>query len=69
MANAKKATKAARTPARKAVKAPRAGAKAASTKAAKPSAALKPIKESFNKTSLINHLAAVAGQEPKAVKR
>lgn len=63
MATAKKATKAAKTPARKALKAPRASAKAA-----QPSAGLKPIKESFNKTSLINHLATVAGQEPKAVK-
>jgi len=68
MATAKKATQAARTPARKSAKAPRAGAKAAPAKAAKPSAALKPIKESFNKTGLINHLATVAGQEPKAVK-
>ena len=40
----------------------------APAKAAKPPAPLKPIKESFNKTSLINHLATVAGQEPKAVK-
>ena len=53
MAAARKATKAATT---------------ASTNAAKPSAPLKPIKESFSKTSLINHLATVAGQEPKAVK-
>ena len=63
MATAKKATKAATTPARKAAKAPRASAKAAPA-----SAGLKPIKESFNKTSLINHLANVAGQEPRAVK-
>jgi nucleoid DNA-binding protein len=47
---------------------PRASAKAASAKAANLSAPLKPIKESFNKTSLINHLATIAGQEPKAVK-
>ena len=60
MATAKKATKAAKTPARKAVKASRASAG--------PTLALKPIKESFNKTSLINHLASVAGQEPRAVK-
>ena len=53
MAAARKATKAATTPSRS---------------AAKPSAPLKPIKESFNKTSLINHLATVAGQEPRAVK-
>ena len=68
MATAKKAIKAARTPARKAVKVPRASATVAPAKAATPSAALKPIKESFSKTSLINHLAAVSGQEPKAVK-
>ena len=68
MATAKKATKAARTPAEKALKTPRASAKPAPAKAANSSAALKPIKESFNKTSLINHLATVAGQEPKAVK-
>ena len=53
MAAARKATKAATTPSRS---------------AAKPSAPLKPIKESFSKTSLLNHLATVAGQEPKAVK-
>ncbi|HSV48079.1 MAG TPA: HU family DNA-binding protein [Ramlibacter sp.] len=35
---------------------------------AKADAAMKPIKESFNKTGLITHLAGVAGQEPKAVK-
>ena len=63
MPTAKKATKAATTPARKAAKAPRASAKAAPT-----NAGLKPIKESFNKTNLINHRATVAGQEPKAVK-
>jgi len=68
MATAKKATKAATSPPRKAAKAQRASAKAVPAKAATSSTALKPIKESFNKTSLINHLAAVAGQEPKAVK-
>lgn len=66
------ATKAA-APARKAapvkaapVKA--APAKAAPAKAASPSAALKPIKTAFNKTSLQAHLAQVSGAEPKTVK-
>ena len=69
MATAKKASKAATTPPRKAAKGPtRAGAKAVPARAATSSTALKPIKESFNKTSLINHLADVASQEPKAVK-
>ena len=68
MATPKKAAKAAKTAPRKAAKAPRASAKPAPAQAAKLSAPLKPIKESFNKTSLINHLATVAGQEPKAVK-
>jgi nucleoid DNA-binding protein len=37
--------------------------------AAKPAAgALKPIKQSLNKTGLVNHLAKTAGVEPKAVK-
>jgi len=53
MATARKATKAVKT-------APR--------KAATPSAPLKPIKESFTKTSLIGHLARVTDQEPKVVK-
>jgi nucleoid DNA-binding protein len=67
MATEKKATKAPKTTS-KAAKAPRAGARAAPAGAATPSAPLKPIKESFSKTSLISHLATVAGQEPKAVK-
>jgi hypothetical protein len=68
MATAKGPAKAAKTSTSKAAKAPRAGAKAAPANAAKKSAALKPIKESFNKTSLINHLAGVTSQEPRAVK-
>jgi tetrahydromethanopterin S-methyltransferase subunit D len=69
MATAKKApTKAAKTAQKGAAKAPRAGAKAAPATATKLSTPLKPIKESFSKTSLINHLATVASQEPRAVK-
>ena len=65
MATAKKASKAGTTPPRKAAKALRGSAKAVPARAATSSTTLKPIKESFNKTSLINHLAAVAGQEPR----
>lgn len=37
--------------------------------AAKPAAGtMKPIKESLNKTGLVNHLAQASGVEPKAVK-
>jgi nucleoid DNA-binding protein len=53
--------------------APKKSVKSASAKAprapAKPaSGAMKPIKESLNKTGLVNHLAQTAGVEPKAVK-
>jgi nucleoid DNA-binding protein len=77
MATAKKKAKAA--PA-KANKKPAAGKTAKTAKpakkvgaksaAAKPAAAgpMKPIKEAFNKSGLVNHLAASAGVEPKAVK-
>jgi nucleoid DNA-binding protein len=74
MATAKKSAKAAKSAPAKAAKktAAKAPAKTAAKAATKAPAAvsgpLKPIKESFNKTSLINHLASVAGQEPKAVK-
>jgi hypothetical protein len=68
MATAKSASKAAKGSPKKAAKAPRGGAKAASAKTATLSAPLKPIKEAFSKTSLINHLATVAGQEPRSVK-
>jgi hypothetical protein len=63
MATAKKAAKAAKTAPRKATAAPKAAAPA---KAA--AAPLKPIKEAFNKTTLIAQLAQVSAQEPKAVK-
>jgi nucleoid DNA-binding protein len=46
----------------------RSSTKATPSKAAKPLATLKPIKESFSKTSLINHLADVTSQEPRTVK-
>jgi hypothetical protein len=74
MATAKKtaapAKKAAPAKVSKAVQKPiSTKAKAAPKPTAKASTSpLKPIKESFNKTSLVNHLAAVADQEPKAVK-
>ena len=71
MATAKKAVKAAKgatAKASKPTKAPRASAKSAAKPAAKAPTTLKPIKEAFNKTGLISHLAAIAGQEPKAVK-
>ena len=42
-------------------KAPRAAAKPAA-------GTMKPIKESLNKTGLVNHLAQASGVEPKAVK-
>ena len=62
MATAKKttATKKAATPAKT----------AAAKKPASPAApaALKPVKEPFNKTTLIAHLAAQAGVEPKTAK-
>jgi len=75
MATAKKSAKAAKSAPAKAAKKTTAKAPAKTTAktaakapAAAPGAPLKPIKEAFNKTSLINHLASVAGQEPKAVK-
>lgn len=62
----KKTTKAAKANA----KAPRAAAKPAkAAKAAQPAAGtMKPIKESLNKTGLVNHLAQASGVEPKSVK-
>lgn len=59
MAIAKKAT--AKKPATTA-------AKAAPKAAAKPATALKPIKETFNKTSLVNHLVLASGADAKTVK-
>lgn len=70
MATAKKAKAAAPKKTTKAAKAPRAAAKPAkATKAAQPAAGtMKPIKESLNKTGLVNHLAQASGVEPKSVK-
>lgn len=45
-----------------------AGAKTSRTAAKPAGATMKPIKESLNKTGLVNHLAQAAGVEPKAVK-
>lgn len=45
--------------------APKAAAKKTVTK---PVSVLKPIKETFNKTSLVAHLAQTSGAEPKMVK-
>ncbi|MBL0423097.1 HU family DNA-binding protein [Ramlibacter sp. AW1] len=67
MATAKKAKAAAPKKTTKATsaKAPKAAAKPA----AKPAAGtMKPIKESLNKTGLVNHLAQASGVEPKSVK-
>ena len=74
MATAKKSTKAApaqaKTAARKTAKAPaKAPAKtAAKAVGAKSTAGMKPIKESFNKSGLVTHLAETSGVEPKGVK-
>jgi nucleoid DNA-binding protein len=72
MATAKKAKAAApkKTTNSASAKAPRASAKTSKgTNAAKPAAGtMKPIKESLNKTGLVNHLAQASGVEPKAVK-
>ena len=68
MATAKKATKAAKNSSQEGCEGAAGEREGRSRESCKPSAALKPIKESFSKTSLINHLATVAGQEPKAVK-
>jgi len=59
MATAKKAKAAA--PKKTSAKTPRATAKPAA-------GTMKPIKESLNKTGLVNHLAQASGVEPKAVK-
>lgn len=68
MATAKKAKPATKksTPARGSAKAPAKAAKA--TKPAAAGGPMKPIKEAFNKTGLVNHLAQSSGVEPKAVK-
>lgn len=41
---------------------------AAKAVSAKPATGMKPIKEAFNKTGLLSHLAETAGVEPKAAK-
>jgi nucleoid DNA-binding protein len=69
MATAKKAAKAA--PVKKKAAASNAAGSATKTRAtaSRPAAGpMKPIKESFNKTGLMNHLAETAGVEPRAVK-
>lgn len=63
MATAKKAS--AKTATKKVVA--KAPTKATATKLA-PAAPLKPIKTTFNKTSLLAHVAQASGQEPKVVK-
>jgi hypothetical protein len=64
MATAKKTPIAAK----KTLAASKTAAKPAAKAPAKNIAALKPIKEAFNRTSLIAHLAVEAGVEPKLVK-
>ncbi|HKW85421.1 MAG TPA: HU family DNA-binding protein [Burkholderiaceae bacterium] len=73
MATAKKTTT--KTPAKKTALAPKATKTATpAKKALKPAApakapaVVKPIKDAFNKSSLVAHLAEVAAVEPKAVK-
>ena len=69
MATAKKAAKAA--PVKKKAAAGSAAGSATKTKATAPKPAagpMKPIKESFNKSGLVNYLAETAGVEPRAVK-
>ncbi|WP_070401350.1 HU family DNA-binding protein [Hydrogenophaga sp. PML113] len=63
MATAKKATAK-----KRAAKAEKAAPRSASKATAKPASALKPIKEAFNKSSLIAHLAQTSGTDPKTVK-
>lgn len=68
MATAKKSTPAKAAP--KTVQATAKPAAKAAVKAApaKPAAALKPIKEAFNKTSLAAHLATTSGVDVKSVR-
>lgn len=70
MATAKKKAapvKATKKPAGKAIKP--ASKAAGKVSAVKPAAGpMKPIKESFNKSGLVNHLATTTSVEPKAVK-
>ena len=68
MATANKPTTAVKKTAAKKTAAPAKKAAAPAKKAATAPAALKPVKEAFTKTSLIAHLAAQSGVEPKAAK-
>lgn len=68
MATAKKPTTAVKKTAAKKTAAPAKKAAAPAKKAAAAPAVLKPVKEAFTKTSLIAHLAAQSGVEPKAAK-
>lgn len=63
-----KAAPAKAAPKKVAAKAAVKAAPKAAPKAAAPAAALKPIKTTFNKTTLLAHLVQTSGQEPKAVK-
>ena len=66
MATTKKTTAAKKAPAKKAATAKKAAAPV--RKPAAPQAPLKPIKDTFNRSSLQAHLADTAGVEPKSVK-
>ena len=71
MATAKKSTKpVTKTKAApaKASKAPKKAVRSAAAPKAAASSSMKPIKDTFNKSSLTQHLAQTAGVEPKAVK-
>ena len=68
MATAKKPTTAVKKTAAKKTAAPAKKAAAPAKKAAAAPAVLKPVKEAFTKTSLVAHLAAQSGVEPKAAK-
>ncbi|NIM41837.1 MAG: DNA-binding protein [Hydrogenophaga sp.] len=69
MATAKKAAPkaAAKKPVAK-TKAVKAAPKAAAKAAPKATGALKPIKDTFNKTTLVNHLVQASGADAKTVK-
>jgi len=68
MATAKKTTAPVKKPAAKKAAAPAKKAAAPAKKAAAAPVALKPVKEAFTKTSLVAHLAAQSGVDPKAAK-
>ncbi len=67
MATAKKTTAPAKKPAAKKAAVP-AAKKAAAPAAPAAPAAIKPVKDPFNKTTLVAHLATQAGVEPKTAK-